>query len=164
MLQYSYVHSKCSEISSTILNDVIWLEYKIIDTFKLDMINMIISIMPADGPAPIGAWTSTSTRMKQFGLCAHGWPLHNLTELHTTQQHTTELHRTQRLDGVLARLGAICTQTAMYVGPTLAQPSLLSDWLGCEEGYPYGWRTQLSQHITEPPGCVQLGRVLLGCM
>ena len=50
------------------------------------------------------------------------------------------------------------------VGPTLAQPTLLSDWLSCEEGYPYGWRTQPSQHTTEPLGCVTLGGVLLGCV
>ena len=35
-----------------------------------------------------------------------GDPLHNLTELYTTQQHTTELHTAQRLGGVLARLCA----------------------------------------------------------
>ena len=39
---------------------------------------------------------------------------------------------------------------------------LLSDWLGCEE--PNGWRTQPSQHTTEPLGHVQLGGVLLGCV
>ena len=50
------------------------------------------------------------------------------------------------------------------VGPTLAQPTLLSDWLGCEEGYPYEWRPPPSQHTTELQGFVQLGGVLLGCM
>ena len=57
------------------------------------------------------------------------------------------------------------------VGPTLGVPTLgqrwgnllLSDWLGCEKVYPYGWCTQPNQHSTEPQGCMQFGGVLLGC-
>ena len=53
------------------------------------------------------------------------------------------------------------------VGPTWAQPKVLSDWLGnlgCGEGYTYGQRTQPSQRTTEAMGCMQLGGVLLGCV
>ena len=76
-----------------------------------------------------------------------GDPLHNLTELHITKQHTTELHTTQRFGGILVPLCASRPDSNVdwpHVGPTsvlssevgstLAQPTLLSDWLGCEEG------------------------------
>ena len=46
----------------------------------------------------------------------------------------------------------------------LVLTTLLSDWLGCEEGYPYWWHTQPSQHTTETLGCMQVGGVLLGCV
>ena len=59
---------------------------------------------------------------------------------------------------------AQCRYYRHDVGPVLAQPTLLSDWLSCEEGYPYGWHTQPSQHTSKPQGCVQLGGVLLGCV
>ena len=76
-------------------------------------------------------------------------------------------------------------QTAMLVGPALAQrwkyrpdvsptlsrPTLLSDWLDYEEGYPYGWCRQPSQHTTEPLGCfaarwcaARLCAIRLGCV
>ena len=83
--------------------------------------------------------------------------------------HTTDLHTTQRFGGVLSLV--VCSlsrqqcrlaQRRYYrpvVGLTFAQPTMLSDWLGCDEGY-----TQPSQHTTEPLGCVQLGGVPLGCI
>ena len=102
-----------------------------------------------------------------------GDPLHNLTEIHTTQQHTTELHTTQRHGGVPARLCAICP--GGNVGwPHVGSTSVLSSrrWANVSPTYiavwlvslwrVTGWRTQTSQHTTERQGCVQLGGVLLG--
>ena len=86
-----------------------------------------------------------------------GDPLNNLPRriAHNPTAHHRAAHN---LGGV--RLGCVkFSQTAMYfgptlahrryyrpdVGPTLAQPTSLSDWLGCEKGLPIR-----VTHTTEP--------------
>ena len=65
-----------------------------------------------------------------------GDPLHNLTDLHTTEQHTTELHTTQRLGGVLARLCAICSDSNTG-WPIVGPKSVLSSrrWANVSPAY-----------------------------
>ena len=108
-------------------------------------------------PCSWRGWPSTQPNRIIRGIAANHWAAHNPTArwcagsivCNFLRQQSVLAQRCPNVDTIMQRWANV-------------SPTYIADWLGCEEGHPYGRRTQTSQHTTETQGCVQLRVVLLG--
>ena len=114
-------------------------------------------IAPAVKKSNVHGWPSTQPHRITHNPAAHRRAAHNPAARWCAGSAGCNLHPDNNVGWPnVGPTSILSSRRWANVSPTYIAVWLARLWRG--------WRTQLSRHTTEPPGCVQLGRVLLGCV